>query len=35
MEFEKVEHLPDLVVVTLKAFHDDRGFFEETYDEDK
>ena len=35
MEFEKVEHLPELVVVTLKAFHDDRGYFEETYDEDK
>ncbi len=35
MEFAKVEHLPDLVVVTLKAFHDDRGYFEETYDEDK
>ena len=35
MEFQKVEQIPDLVVVTFKAFYDDRGYFEETYDEDK
>lgn len=35
MEFQKVEHIPDLVIVTLRAFYDDRGYFEETYDEDK
>jgi len=35
MEFQRVENMPDLVVVTLKAFYDDRGYFEETYDADK
>lgn len=35
MEFQKVEHIPDLVIVTFKAYFDDRGYFEETYDEDK
>ena len=35
MEFNKVEHIPDLVVVTFKAFYDERGYFEETYDEGK
>lgn len=35
MEFQKVEHMPDLVVVTFKAYYDERGYFEETYDQDK
>lgn len=35
MEFNRVESIPDLVVITLKAFYDDRGYFEETYDQAK
>ena len=31
MEFIKVEHIPDLVVVKFKAFYDERGYFEETF----
>lgn len=31
MEFNKVEHIPDLVVVKFKAFYDERGYFEETF----
>lgn len=31
MEFNKVENIPDLVVVKFKAFYDDRGYFEETF----
>lgn len=35
MEFEKVPDISGLVIVKFKAFGDDRGYFEETYDEDR
>jgi dTDP-4-dehydrorhamnose 3,5-epimerase len=35
MEFERIEKIPDLVVITPKAFGDTRGFFKETYSEEE
>lgn len=35
MEFEKHKEIPDLTIVKLKAYEDNRGFFEETYNQNE
>lgn len=35
MEFERIESMPDLVVITPRAFEDERGYFEETFNEEE
>lgn len=35
MEFERIESIPDLVVITPRAFEDERGYFEETFNEEE
>ncbi len=35
MEFNRIEDIPDLVVITPKVFGDERGFFKETFNQEE
>jgi len=35
MEFNRIESIPDLIVITPKVFGDERGFFKETFNEEE